>query len=78
MKTITLASALFLTVAAANALAADLPVEQAAAMHRELHGAMGTMHEDMMKGMMSNDPMWPLPPGCCRTISAPLRWRESS
>lgn len=32
MKTITLASALFLTVAAANALAADLPVEQAAAM----------------------------------------------
>ncbi|GBK53924.1 hypothetical protein JFPO14_contig00019-0074 [Edwardsiella piscicida] len=25
-------------------------------MHHELHGAMGTMHEDMMKGMMSNDP----------------------
>ncbi|WP_392420379.1 DUF305 domain-containing protein [Edwardsiella piscicida] len=56
MKTIALASALLLAAAAAPALAADLPAEQAAAMHHELHGTMGTMHEDMMKGMMSNDP----------------------
>ncbi|MFG5979960.1 DUF305 domain-containing protein, partial [Salmonella enterica subsp. enterica serovar Montevideo] len=36
--------------------AGDLPAQQAAQMHQELSTSMQKMHDDMHKGMMSNDP----------------------
>lgn len=47
---------LLMGLSSAPVFAADLSTQQAAQMHQELNTAMQTMHNDMHKGMMSNDP----------------------
>ncbi|WP_068870993.1 CopM family metallochaperone [Edwardsiella tarda] len=56
MKKFTVVGALLLAASTTSAFAAELPADQAKAMHHELNTAMSGMHEEMMKGMMSNDP----------------------
>ncbi|WP_430488163.1 CopM family metallochaperone [Salmonella enterica] len=55
MKNTTIA-VLLMGLSATVSWAGDLPAQQAAQMHQELSTSMQKMHDDMHKGMMSNDP----------------------
>ncbi|EMG4445034.1 DUF305 domain-containing protein [Salmonella enterica] len=47
---------LLMGLSATVSWAGELPAQQAAQMHQELSTSMQKMHDDMHKGMMSNDP----------------------
>ncbi|EBA1269801.1 hypothetical protein FZ148_15395 [Salmonella enterica] len=53
---ITTIAVLLMGLSATVSWAGDLAAQQAAQMHQELRTSMQKMHDDMHKGMMSNDP----------------------
>lgn len=53
---ITTIAVLLMGLSATVSWAGDLAAQQAAQMHQELRTSMKKMHDDMHKGMMSNDP----------------------
>lgn len=55
MKAMTIAT-LLLSLSSVSVFAAELPANQASDMHHSLKSSMTTMHDNMQKGMMSNDP----------------------
>lgn len=53
---ITTIAVLLMGLSATVSWAGDLAAQQAAQMHQELRTSMQKMHDNMHKGMMSNDP----------------------
>lgn len=53
---ITTIAVLLMGLSATVSWAGDLAAQQAAQMYQELSTSMQKMHDDMHKGMMSNDP----------------------